>query len=96
MTRNALLFLLGVLSASSVLADEGQPPHITVFGTATAEVIPDTMVWFLNVENKGSTLENVAGEHTKAVQAALDFLKKSKVDEKTIQSSRTEFGQNWE
>jgi uncharacterized protein YggE len=47
------------------------------------------MVWSLRVETKGPSLETVVSEHSTTV-------KKSKVDEKTIQASRMEFGENWE
>src|SRR5262245_61715875 len=96
MRSNILLALLATLAVSAVFADEVPPPHITVFGTATTDVVPDEMIWSLRAENKGPALESLASEHMKVVQTALDFLKKSKVDEKTIQSSRMEFGENWE
>ena len=86
---------MATLAASASLAEETQVPRITVFGTATTEVVPDQMVWSLKVETKGPVLETLAGEHMKIVQAALEFLRKSKVDEKTTQSSRMEFGENW-
>ncbi len=89
-------FLLSALAVASGFADEIQLPHITVYGTATTEVTPDLMIWSVKVENKGLALESVASEHTKMVKGVLGFLKESKVDEKTIQTSRMEFGENWE
>ena len=77
-------------------ADEIELPHVTVYGTARTEVTPDEMIWALKVEDKGDVLEGVANEHAKHTEALLTFLKAGKVDEKTLQTSRMEFGQNWE
>lgn len=85
-----------LLIISSGFAEETLPPHVTVYGTATTEVVPDQMVWSLKIENRGQKLDAVAGEHPKIVQAVLTLLKDSKVDEKTIQTSRMEFGEHWE
>ena len=76
--------------------DNLQLPHVTVYGTATAEVIPDQMIWSLKAKNQGLVLENVAKEHMKIVKDLLRLLRDNKVNEKTIQTSRMEFGENWE
>jgi uncharacterized protein YggE len=88
--------LLGLYTAVASLAQETPPPHIAVYGTATTEVTPDQMVWSLAVRNKGPALDGVAANHTKIVQSALAALKDNGVDAKTIQTSRMEFGENWE
>ena len=88
--------IISGLLAISAYADEPPFPRITVYGTATIEVVPDQMVWSLRVENKGSALKAVASEHTKSVQQVLEFLKKSKVDPKALQTSRMQFAENWE
>src|SRR6266404_1717568 len=87
--------LISALLTLSVYADETPTPRVTVYGTATTEVVPDQMLWSLRVENKGRVLEAVASEHTKRVQKVLEFLKQSKVGAKAIQTSRMEFGENW-
>lgn len=87
---------ISLFGAHCVYAEDSQPPHITVFGTATTEVIPDQMRWFLHVENRGPSLDSVAAEHTSVVGSVLDLLKKSKADQKSVQTSRMEFGENWE
>ncbi len=95
--KNAIaLIIISAVLVLSVFADEPPFPRITVFGTATTEVTPDQMVWSVRVENKGPALGGVAGEHTKAVQRVLDFLKKAKVDPKALQTSRMQFAENWE
>jgi uncharacterized protein YggE len=87
--------MISALLALSVYAEENPIPRVTVYGTATTEVVPDQMVWSLRVENKGSALEAVASEHARSVQKVLEFLKEGKVDPKAIQTSRMQFSENW-
>lgn len=89
-------FIAFTLAATLASADEIQLPHITVYGTATTEVVPDEMIWSVEVKNKNLGLEAAATEHGKTVQAVLGLLKESKVDDKTIQTSQMEFGENQE
>lgn len=89
-------FLAVTLVATLARADEIQLPHIIVHGTATTEVVPDEMIWLIEVRNKSLALETAAAEHGKTVQAVLSLLKESKVEDKTIQTSRMEFGINQE
>ena len=89
-------FLAFTLATTIACADEIQLPHITVYGTAMTEVVPDEMIWSVEVKNKSMGLEAAATEHGKTVQAVLSLLKESKVDEKTIQTSQMEFGENQE
>jgi len=84
------------LIATRVLADEIQLPHITVFGTATTEIVPNEMLWSVEVRNKNMNLESAAMEHGKVVQSVLTLVKELKLDEKSIQTSRMEFGENQE
>jgi len=86
--------LLGLFLAVSSLADTVLPPHITVYGTATTEVVPNQMIWSLHVENRGHDLNTVAAEQTKIVQGVLDFLKQTGVESKSLQTSRMAFGEN--
>ena len=94
----SLFVLLGsiLLATSAGIADEIQLPHVTCFGTAVTEVVPDQMIWSLKVETRGAVLESVAKEHSKTIEGVLRFLKDAKVDAKSIQTSRMEFGENWE
>ena len=95
--KNVIAMIFAVLLAvTSVSADGVQLPHISVYGTAVTEVVPDEMIWSLKIENKGGDLEAVAREHGKQVEAVLKFLKESKVDEKSLQTSGMRFGENWE
>ncbi|MCP4157629.1 MAG: SIMPL domain-containing protein [bacterium] len=88
----------GIFGVPGILyADDIQLPHVTVFGTATTSVTPDTMVWSLTVKNIGSDLQKVAKQHNRLVESVLKFLKKKKkVDKQDIQTAMMEFGENWE
>ena len=91
------LFVFGSLIGSSVGmgADDYDPPRVTVYGTATKEVVPDIMNWQLSVQNKEATVEKVAEAHTQSVQAVLDFLKREQVPADCVQTSEMRFGENW-
>ena len=65
-----------------------------MFGTATTKVIPDKMLWRVQVRNRGQLLENVAKEHMHIVGNVTSFVKGSVLEE-DIQTSRMEFGENW-
>jgi uncharacterized protein len=88
--------VVGVFAATTAYAEETQLPHIAVYGTATTEVVPDQMVWSVAVRNKNMVLESAASEHGKTVQTVLSLLKELKVDAKSVQTSRMEFGENRE
>jgi uncharacterized protein YggE len=85
-----------LLSTAHLVANEIQPPHITVSGTAVTEVVPDEMLWSLEVQDKHASLENAARDHAKSVEAVLSLLKGLDLDQKHIQTSRMEFGENRE
>jgi uncharacterized protein YggE len=50
----------------------------------------------VQVKNTGPKLGNVADEHTRLVQEVLKTLRDTKVDAKSLQTSRMEFGENWD
>ncbi len=77
-------------------AGEIEFPHITVFGTATTKVTPNTMTWYLTVKNEGGNLQNVASQHNKIIGNILALLNSKKVSSDEIQTARMEFGENWE
>ena len=77
-------------------AAENPLPHVSVYGTATTEVVPDQMVWHLTVQNKGPKLPSVAEQQTKIVQQVLSFLTHTGIKDTEVQMSKMEFGENWE
>ena len=95
MKRTTLFAILAILATSTVRADDGDPPRVTVFGTATTEVAPDIMNWRLQVQNTAAEVTEVAKVNAESVKAVLAFLKKQELPEDSIQTSGMEFGENW-
>src|SRR5690349_14219519 len=73
MKKLLAVMALSIFGALCAYPEDSQPPHITVYGTATTEVVPDQMRWFLHVENRGPSLDSVAAEHTSVVGAVLEL-----------------------
>ena len=94
MNRILLSAVAVLVLGAGIPAGDIDLPHITVSGTATTEVTPDQMVWSLKIQNKGASLEGVAGQHTDIVNRVLQFLKQTEVEEKTLQTSWMRFGEN--
>ncbi|NOX58745.1 MAG: SIMPL domain-containing protein [Planctomycetes bacterium] len=92
----AMLTLLIGFCVNSAHAHDTALPVITVWGTATTEVIPDEMHWYLTVRNKGVKLSDVADDHSRIVSRVLKFLKDNGIADDKVQTARMEFGENWE
>ena len=75
---------------------DAQKPHVTAYGTGTIEVIPDEMFWALKVTNKGPGIKKIAEHHSKIVLSILSFLGETGVAKDDTQTSRMQFGENWE
>jgi uncharacterized protein YggE len=86
----ALLFTLATSAAENAI------PRVEVYGTATTEVAPDQMRWYVTVRNKGPKLPAVAEQHSKIVEQVLAVLKQSGIKDAEVQTARMEFGDNWE
>jgi hypothetical protein len=71
------------------------PPHVTVYGTATTSVAIDQMDWKIRISNKEPGLEEVAKAHSSTVQSVLDFLMENDLPEHCIQTSGMEFGEHF-
>ncbi|HZV35265.1 MAG TPA: SIMPL domain-containing protein [Verrucomicrobiae bacterium] len=90
-------FIAGLMLIGTAFAqDKEAPPHVTVYGTATTEVVPDEMDWSVKIQTRGLNLSTVAQEHDKTVQNVLFLLKKSKLPDTNIQTAAMQFGENWE
>lgn len=87
------LALVSLVSAAG--ADELETHHVTVYGTASLQVVPDQMRWHLNVRNIRPTSAAVVQEHSELVDSVLTFLKQSQVAEGTIQTSHMQLGEKW-
>src|SRR6266436_4802932 len=80
MKKTIISFTISTFLVIHGFADDIQLPHITVYGTATTEVVPDQMIWSVRVQNRGAVLETVASDHAKNLQGTLSLLKDLKVD----------------
>lgn len=88
----ALLFCSAWTAAGDLELDT---PHVAVFGTAEIEVTPNQLIWSVNVKNKDKELPTAASKHTATVQKVLSFLKGLGIEEKKIQTSSMQFGEDW-
>jgi uncharacterized protein YggE len=95
MIHRRILLLALLLVVSTAAADELDPHHATVYGTATLEVAPNQMKWSLNVRNTNPNSTGAAADHTQMVAAVMTFLKESAVPAEKIQTSRMQLGENW-
>lgn len=86
----AVVFVAGLAAAESI-----EQPQISVYGTAEIKVVPNEMVWSLNVGTKDKVLTAVATKQVDAVKQVLDLLKELGIDEKKLQTSQMQFGENW-
>ncbi|HIK96960.1 MAG TPA: DUF541 domain-containing protein, partial [Gammaproteobacteria bacterium] len=86
---STLIFTVLVSSAAD------NPPHVTVYGTATTSVAIDQMDWKIRISNKEPGLEEVAKVHSSTVQSVLDFLMENDLPEHCIQTSGMEFGEHF-
>lgn len=93
--KPVLLSLL-MLLAGFASADEIKQPHISVYGQAKTEVVPDVMHWSVQVENRGSDLKKVSAEHSTLVADAIKRIRQQDIDKKHIQTSGMSFGEHYE
>jgi uncharacterized protein YggE len=96
--RNAAIALLVVgtlfLAAQTVLAvknwkltdDKAGSPEITVSGKGEAFAVPDIATFTYSVMEEGATVKAAQDKATAKTNAALDFLKKSGIEEKDIKT----------
>ena len=92
--KKCLPLIVLLIACGTTAADDMDLPRITVFGTATTMVTPDTLIWNLTVKNIDMDLEDAAEEHTEIVKKVLSILKKRGIEEKEIQTARMQFGDN--
>ncbi|MCE5185121.1 MAG: SIMPL domain-containing protein [Planctomycetaceae bacterium] len=87
----ALLFC-----SAFALAETIEQPQVVVFGTAETYIAPNEMDWALTVRNEDAQLPATASRHSETVARVLTFLKGLNIDEKKLQTSRMQFGENWQ
>jgi uncharacterized protein YggE len=93
--KKTLLLISLLLCSISIRAGDLDVPHVSVFGTAVIEVVPDEMHWTLFVKTQGPEIASVAETHDRKVAGVISFLKDRSIDEKKIQTSRITLAENW-
>jgi len=93
--RKATLLLSTLMFTVLVSSAADNPPHVTVYGTATTSVAIDQMDWKIRISNKEPGLEEEAKAHSSTVQSVLDFLMENDLPEHCIQTSGMEFGEHF-
>ncbi|MGD9162423.1 MAG: SIMPL domain-containing protein [Desulfobacteraceae bacterium] len=95
---NIKIFLISLIllvtGITSVHADDINLPHVSVFGTAVKKVVPDKMLWNVQVMNKDQSLEDVTKKHIDIVGRVTRLLNSEGIKE-DLQTTRMEFGENW-
>jgi len=96
MVHRSILALALLVAFAEARAEEGpETPHITVYGTATLQVVPNQMLWQLDVRNVAPASTATAEIHGTIVGKLMAFLKQSQIPAETIQTSRMQLGENW-
>lgn len=91
------LLIAVLITATGALPALGgdETPTISVTGTATVEIVPDELVWKLEVRNEGKDLPGVVDVHQGQVAAVLGFLERTGIEEDRMSPSRMSCGENW-
>ncbi|AKD05858.1 hypothetical protein PKOR_20310 [Pontibacter korlensis] len=86
---NLVLFIMFIMAAFSVQAQQGQalPPLVSVSGIGEVRVQPNEVVVNLGVETRAKTLNEARKETDSKAAAIISYLKKQGVDAKHIQTS---------
>lgn len=74
---------------------ETATPHVTAYGTATIEVVPDEMHWSIRIDNHGPEIKDLSNSQVETVAAVLSYLKGEKILEKDIQTTRIQLKELW-
>ena len=75
-----------VLVVPSALAQQAEPPVISVSGSAEVKVVPDEIYLRLGIETRHANLEDAKKQNDERVSKAIDFLKSSNIKSKDIQT----------
>ena len=92
-TRFTVATAFVILPLSHTFAQFGQfgpseqkPPLISVSGSAEVKVAPDEIYLRCGVETKSNNLDEAKRQNDERMSKALDFLKKSRIDEKNVKT----------
>ncbi|MAB60129.1 MAG: hypothetical protein CMO46_06255, partial [Verrucomicrobiales bacterium] len=79
--RKTAMILITLVTTILVSDAAENPPHVTVYGTATTSVAVDEMNWRIRINHKNPSLEEVAKAHNSTVKEVLDFLMENELPE---------------
>lgn len=82
-----LVFLVGQTIYQNKLVDQQNVNQITVSGEGKVYAKPDIALVTLGVETKGDTTQNVITKNTEKMNAVIEVIKASGVEEKDIQTT---------
>lgn len=94
--RSILIIVLSLCCIPMAPAAAPEPPHVTAYGNATINVIPDQLIWRLNVRTVDPTSAGAAKAHDSVVAGAMAFLKENRIAEEKIQTARMQLGEDWD
>ena len=72
-----------------------EEPHITVFGIAETEIVPDEIRWILGVKTEGPTTIEVSKRHTAEVSQVLQVLRNLGQKEDSVLTTNMQLMENW-
>ncbi len=94
MKKIIIVFL--VLTNLQMMAQEKMQPLVTVMGEGTIKVIPDEVTINVSVETQGKKALDVKTENDRSVDAVVQFLKKSGIDSKDVQTQQVRLNKNYD
>lgn len=89
-------FLILVLASSGAGAQDLPGNHVTAYGTATINVVPDQMTWRLEVRNvDANSAAGSARKHEQLVADVLSALTSFSIEESSVQTSGMRLRELW-
>jgi len=91
-----IIIVLLVLTNLQMMAQEKMQPLVTVMGEGTVKVVPDEVTIHVSVETQGKKALDVKTENDRSVDAVVQFLKKSGIDSKDVQTQQVRLNKNYD
>jgi len=92
----AVLLLSATLTMPlSAMAEEAQPPMITVTGTGTVEAAPDIATLSIGVTSQGDTAAAALSANSAALEAVMARLTAAGIEARDMQTSNLSINPNW-
>jgi len=79
-------FLVIAVLAKNLIADESDPPTITVSGTAEVRVVPDHAVLRFSIDSRAVELAAAVSDNDTKVTAVSQFLKDNKIESRSLRT----------